>query len=316
MEKIYRIGIIGLGVVGERLLKQFQEHPRMKVVAYCEPNAERMDEIINTYGQATKYADFQKLNRDPEVDVVYVAVPPKFHHEITLDAIENGKHILCEKPLANSEEEAKEMYEKAEAANIVNAINFPLPYQPQLSQMRKVIDQGELGEIQRVEFQMYFPRWPRAWQQNNWIASREQGGFIREIAPHYLHFVSRLLGMPDHVQSFVDYPSDSTLCENGFISKMKVNGIPFLINGLSNVGQKEHLSLKVFGDKSVLELRNWRELFIETEEGDQRQIEVDVEHPNSLIQELELALAQKEHQLVTFKEGYFIQQLLEKILKG
>lgn len=315
MNKVYQVGIIGLGVVGERVLKQFIDHPRFKVTDYCEPNEQRLDHIQKKYGEVQTHASHSDLLNQDHVDLVYLAVPPKFHHEIALNIISHNKHILCEKPLANSTDEAREMYEAAENKGVINAMNFPLPYHHEFLKMKEVIAQGQLGEIKRVEFHMYFPEWPRAWQQNNWIATREQGGFIREIGPHYLHLTTRLIGIPSCRQSFVDFPADPKKSEVGFMARLNIENIPVLFNGVSEVGQKEYLSYKIYGEQAVLELRNWRELYIRTKEKGKEKINVNINQHVSLMDELANALDGKEAQLVTFEEGYQVQKVLEDILK-
>ncbi|WP_279401938.1 Gfo/Idh/MocA family protein [Piscibacillus salipiscarius] len=224
------------------------------------------------YGEREVYQSHSDLLKNDQIDLIYLAVPPKLHHPIALNIISYGKHILCEKPLANSTEEAYEMYEAAENKGVINAMNFPLPYQDEFSMMKSMVERQVLGEIKRVEFHMYFPEWPRAWQQNSWIGTREQGGFIREIGPHYLHLTSRLVGLPELEHSFVDYPHDSLKSENGFVVKLNINDVPVLFNGLSNIGQKEHMSYKIFGSKAVLELRNWRELILRTKDHDKEKV--------------------------------------------
>ncbi|TFB12833.1 Gfo/Idh/MocA family oxidoreductase [Filobacillus milosensis] len=316
MDKAYKVGIIGLGVVGERVLKQFLSHPRFDVLAFCEPNQARLKDIQDQYGQVLTYSSDDELLKNDDIDLVYLAVPPKFHHAIALNIIAHGKHILCEKPLANSEKEAREMFEAAENKGVVNAMNFPLPYHAEFFKMLEILEAGQLGDIQRIEFNMFFPEWPRAWQQNNWIATREQGGFIREIGPHYLHLISRLAGIPKYVQSFVDYPEDPSLSENGFTARLMVDQTPVLFNGVSNVGQKEDLSLKLYGNKAVLELRNWRDLFIGTREKNLERIETSNTSTKNLMEELVKALDGHDAHLITFEEGYHIQKLLENIINS
>ncbi|RPF52256.1 Gfo/Idh/MocA family protein [Aquisalibacillus elongatus] len=315
MNKVYQVGIIGLGVVGERLLKQFVDHPRYEVVGYCEPNQTRLQEINEKYGEVTTYPSHQELLKNDEIDLVYLAVPPKFHHEIALNIIAHNKHILCEKPLANNINEAKEMYDSAENAGVVHAMNFPLPYQEAYFKMEQLLDEKALGELQRIEFNMHFPTWPRAWQQNSWIATREQGGFIREIGPHYLHLISRLIGQPSYIASHVDYPLDERASELGVMARLLVNEqIPFLFNGLSEIGQKEHMSLKILGEKAVLELRNWRVLYLRDRENDQSKVELTHLESLNLLDELAKKLDGEDAHLVSFEEGYQVQKVLEAIL--
>jgi predicted dehydrogenase len=309
-----RVGVIGLGAIGERVIHKFIQHPETEVVAVCDVNEDRLTSIKEKYNVGT-YTNYQDMLQDESLSLVYLAVPPKYHHRIALDVIAAKKNLLCEKPLANSIVEAEEMVAAAEEAKIVNAINFPMVYSNVFQKFKELILSGKIGHVNRVEVHMHFTTWPRAWQQNEWIASREQGGFIREVGPHYIQMLLEVFGGVENIQSFVDYPEDPTLCEKGFVSRMKLqNGTTVLFNGLSGIGQKEHISFKVFGDRGTIDLTNWSVLSIS--EGDstpavyplQRVEEID------LVAELVKAMGGENGQLVSFKEGYEVQLVLEKLL--
>jgi predicted dehydrogenase len=309
-----RVGVIGLGAIGERVIHKFIQHPETEVVAVCDVNEDRLTSIKEKYNVGT-YTNYQDMLQDESLSLVYLAVPPKYHHRIALDVIAAKKNLLCEKPLANSIEEAEEMVAAAEEAKIVNAINFPMVYSNVFQKFKELILSGKIGHVNRVEVHMHFTTWPRAWQQNEWIASREQGGFIREVGPHYIQMLLEVFGGVENIQSFVDYPEDPTLCEKGFVSRMELqNGTTVLFNGLSGIGQKEHISFKVFGDRGTIDLTNWSVLSIS--EGDstpavyplQRVEEID------LVAELVKAMGGENGQLVSFKEGYEVQLVLEKLL--
>ncbi|MFD2443954.1 Gfo/Idh/MocA family protein [Bacillus sp. CGMCC 1.16607] len=309
-----KVGIIGLGAIGERVLNKFLNHPMTEVVAACDTSIDRLHNINKKYNLQT-YQDYKEMLNNDSINLVYLAVPPKYHHRIALDVIEAKKHLFCEKPLANSIIEAEEMTTAAENAHIVNALNFPMPYSNVFQKFKEKITNGEIDEVIRVDVQMQFTTWPRSWQQNDWIASREQGGFIREVGPHYIQMIQEVFGDLKNIQSFVDFPEDPSLCEQGFIARMELaNGTPVLFNGLSNLGQKEHISFKVYGKKGTVDLINWSELFVST--GDfapaiyplQREEEID------LIGELIKAINGENAKLVSFREGYNVQRVLESLL--
>ncbi len=111
---------------------------------------------------------------------MYVGVPPLYHSEIVVEAINAKKHVLCEKPMAATLEDATKMFnalKKARQASIckknwayrldagiVAAINFPMQYVPAVYKCRDMINSGFIGEVRRVELVFRFPNWPRAWQ--------------------------------------------------------------------------------------------------------------------------------------------------------
>jgi predicted dehydrogenase len=309
-----RVGVIGLGAIGERVIHKFIQHPETEVVAVCDVNEDRLTSIKEKYNVGT-YTNYQDMLQDESLSLVYLAVPPKYHHRIALDVIAAKKNLLCEKPLANSIVEAEEMVAAAEEAKIVNAINFPMVYSNVFQKFKELILSGKIGHVNRVEVHMHFTTWPRAWQQNEWIASREQGGFIREVGPHYIQMLLEVFGGVENIQSFVDYPEDPTLCEKGFVSRMELqNGTTVLFNGLSGIGQKEHISFKVFGDRGTIDLTNWSVLSIS--EGDSTPVVYPLQRVEEidLVAELVKAMGGENGQLVSFKEGYEVQLVLEKLL--
>lgn len=182
-----RVGVIGLGVMGGRLLDKMAVHPGMTVAAVCDTSKERVEATLTRLEGARGYSQWQELVGDADLDLIYVAVPPKFHHSIVLGALQAGKHVLCEKPLANSLEEAREMRDAAAAAGVAHAMNFPTYYKNVFADLTARVRRGDLGTLRRIEVTTRFPQWPRPWQQVPWLGQREQGGFVREVVPHYLH---------------------------------------------------------------------------------------------------------------------------------
>lgn len=93
-----RVGIIGLGVIGEELVHAFLKHPETEVAAVCDVVKERAQLLSQRLNGIAWYTDYRELLQKANIDLVYVAVPPKYHHAVALDVLASGKHILCEKP--------------------------------------------------------------------------------------------------------------------------------------------------------------------------------------------------------------------------
>lgn len=204
MKKIYNVGIVGLGVVGQRLISEFKKSASIQIVALCDFNAEIVERTAQEYGDCHCFTDYRELLRLEEVDFIYVAVPPAVHYEVVMAAFQQNKHVLCEKPLANSEQEAEEMLTEAERSGLIHAMHFPLVYEKAFATIERKLKEGDFGEVRRITLKMHFDKWPRSWQQTKWINSRHQGGFIREISPHYLQMILHFFGQVTEVFSNVD----------------------------------------------------------------------------------------------------------------
>lgn len=314
MEKIMNIGIIGAGVVAERVINAAKIHPRANIKSIYDVNTDRLLEIASKYNIKAATSQSELLS-DNTIDIIYLAVPPKYHNPIALDIFKSGKQFICEKPLANSTDEAKEMFELSKDTNIVCAMNFPTIYSKAFAKLESLLNEGLIGDLVKVEFQGYFTQWPRAWQQNNWISTREQGGFVREIVTHYIQIIQRLFGDIENIHSFIGYPEDLTLSETDIIAKCDISGIPVLINAVAGIGMKEELNLKIFGSEGVIYLKDWRELWVS--KVDMIMERVEITETNGLVELLNnvfKAIDGEESNIVDFYEGYKTHKVIEKLL--
>lgn len=310
-----RVGVIGVGGVGELLLKEFLNHPGSDVVGIYDTNPSRMNEISEKYNVPI-FNHYIDLIEDERINFVYIAVPPKYHHTIAIEAMKRNKHVICEKPLANSIEEAEDLFSIANERNIIHVMNFPTIYRQCFLTLQEYLSKGYIGELQRVEIQCYFPEWPRQWQQNSWIRSKEQGGFIREVFPHYIQMVQMLFGEIDIQYSSVKFPEDPELCETSFLAHGEVKGhIPVLFNGIAGIGQMEDIKFSILGSEGVITLENWRTLSIKTRNRASETIALSESyHLQTFIDEIIKKLNNEDSSVITFREGLEVQRVLENLL--
>ncbi|MCH1625585.1 Gfo/Idh/MocA family protein [Ferdinandcohnia quinoae] len=313
MKKI-RVGVIGLGAIGERLIKGFTAHEKTAVMAVVDTNSSRAKEVAGKLGGISWYNNHLEMLEQQALDIVYVAVPPKFHHKIVLDVIEKGIHVLCEKPLANSVSEAREMMERAETAGIIHAMNFPLNYSPEVFTLEKLLKDKYIGDLRRVELTMHFPEWPRPWQRNEWVGEREQGGFVLEVGVHFIQLTNRLFGNITYLHSQLELPENREKCETGVIANLEIcDGTPFTINGISKIAGEERIAYTIYGTEGTLSLVNWSQL-----EGGKlgekiEPIQAETSGNMTLISSLVHAIEGMPAEIFNFKVGYDAQLVLEKV---
>lgn len=309
-----KVGVIGLGAVGERLIKIMQERDDIVLAAFCDTSEDRLAHMTETYKVNETYTDYEELLVMPEIDAVYVAVPPKYHEKIVLRAVETGKHILCEKPLANSVTEAKRMADAVNNSELVHAMHFPLNYQGGINRFEQLVQEGGYGEICRLNLKMHFPHWPRLWQQNDWVGKREQGGFVLEVGVHWIQLMQRVFGEITEVKSKLQFPEDPEACETGIIAEMKfADGAEVLIDGLSNIAGEEQLEFGVYGTEGTLMIRNWRELFAGKNGGALKPVNGEDTENKDLIGEFVKAVQGEPAQIYDFAAGYKAQVVLEAL---
>jgi len=172
------IGIVGCGVIGNRLAAAIDSHDRYELAAACDLDADRAASLAADHGTArtATTTDHEALVETDGLDAVYVGVPPLAHREVVADALAAGRHVICEKPIAADTETGREMTALAEETDRVTAVNLPFRYTPGFVRLREAVADGEVGDPRRIELRFRFPEWPREWQDVAWLESRDQGG--------------------------------------------------------------------------------------------------------------------------------------------
>lgn len=302
------IAIIGAGIVGERIIRQIQQGKGVNIVAVYDESPARLQHVKDTYNVPVSDSLDEVLYSNAEW--IYIGTPPAAHASIAKKAADAGLNILSEKPLAHNVEAGEQMVASINENKVSSAMHFPLMYSAPVHEMAKRVKSGSIGDINRIELQTVFPVWPRPWQQTPWIGSRLEGGFIREVFPHYLQLIERVFGTIEINAHHVKYPEDPELCETGLIALGTVNGqIPLMLTGLSGVGQKELLQFKVYGSKGVLTLENWSQLFLAEPDSDRIEL-LDFENVPGLFDELKTMSTA----LVPFEEGLTVQRLIDQLV--
>lgn len=308
-----RVGIIGLGAIGQRLIQGFQRFAGDTVIRFvCDVNGDLAAKTASDLGGIPWSTDYRSMLEGDQVDLVYVAVPPKFHHQIALDVIAAGKHILCEKPLALTFDEAKAMTEQVKAAGVVHALNLPLHYSPGPGFFGAKLAEGYIGELRRVEIDLVFPQWPRAWQMTPWVGGREQGGAIREVGPHLFNQVLRHFGPVKRVRANMEYPADPQASENGALGVLELaTGHLVSVNLKCNLPRPETVSLTAYGAKGALGMVEWVQPVGVQGQGPLERLPMDAPAPLGLIPNLVKALRGEPADLCGFEAGLAIQGVLD-----
>ncbi len=192
-----RIGIIGVGGIGEVHLKAYMQNPDVEVVALADPNEARLGQIATAYGVASKFTDYRDLVARDDIDAVSVATPNHMHNPVTIAALENSKHVLCEKPLARSGAEAEAMVRAATAAGRVLQVAFNHRQRGDVQVLKNYIASGGLGRIYHAK-----ASWMRRAGipgMGGWFTSREMagGGPLIDLGVHVLDMALYLLGEPE-----------------------------------------------------------------------------------------------------------------------
>lgn len=141
------IGIIGYGYWGPNLVRNFAETPGVRVAAVSDLRADRLAAVSARYPGVATTTSVQELIDNPAVDAVAIATPVFTHFDLAMKALKAGKHVLVEKPLASSLEQATQLIEEAEKRGLVLMVDHTFVYTGAVRKIRQMVQGGELGDI-------------------------------------------------------------------------------------------------------------------------------------------------------------------------
>jgi predicted dehydrogenase len=146
-----RAAVVGAGYWGPNLARNFAASGDWELVAVCDTDMDRATALAGRTGAGAAVASVDELLAEHDVDAVAVATPARTHHPVAMAAIAAGKHVLVEKPLADTVERGREMVEAAAAAGTVLMADHTYCYTPAVTRIRDLVAAGELGEILYVD---------------------------------------------------------------------------------------------------------------------------------------------------------------------
>lgn len=213
-----KIGLIGCGVIGSYHAPRIAEIPQAKIAAAVDIIPERAQKIAKEYG-CQAFTDYRDCL--DSVDAVWVCTPPDTHKEITVNCLNAGKHVFCEKPMALSLEDADEMIDTAKKQNRILAIGYCLRFLPWAKKCKELVDSGELGKITMA--------WITRMSDmpgTEWLRYQERsGGMLTEQTTHNLDWMRYVVGDVAEVTGMAKTAlPDVTIRDNVAASVRFVNG--------------------------------------------------------------------------------------------
>jgi predicted dehydrogenase len=149
-----RFGVIGVGLWGEVHAEIYAHHPYAVLAAVCDLDSRRAGRVAERYGAERVYTDYRELAADPGIDAVAVVTPDFAHRDPIVAAAEAGKHVITEKPLATTREDAEAIVKAVRKAGITFMVDFHARWNPPLAIARQNIAEGKLGRIVSAYFRL------------------------------------------------------------------------------------------------------------------------------------------------------------------
>ncbi|TRZ38973.1 gfo/Idh/MocA family oxidoreductase [Niallia circulans] len=258
-----KIGVIGCGSIAQhRHLQEYSWNKAVEIVAVCDINEERALEIGKEYS-AKAYTDYKELLADKDIDAVSVCTPNYLHAPISIDALNAGKHVLCEKPMATSSEEAAQMIEAAEKNGKKLMIGHNQRFVKSHQKARELIQSGAVGKI--YSFRSAFGHGgPEQWSvdgKESWFFQKEKAfiGAMGDLGVHKTDLLRYVLGeefvevgafVETNAKDFADV-DDNAVCvlktESGIIGTLAASWA---------YTSKEDNSTVIYGEKAILRLED------------------------------------------------------------
>jgi predicted dehydrogenase len=176
------VAIVGAGYWGPNLLRNFMKHRGADVRWMCDLDVERARSVVGRYSMVAVTDDYEQVLADPTVEAVVIATPAGSHATLAIAALEAGKHVLVEKPLATSVPDGRKMIEKAAERGLVLMCDHTYCYTPAVLKIRELVQQGSIGDIQYIDS-----------VRINLGLIRPDADVIWDLAPHDLSILDFIL---------------------------------------------------------------------------------------------------------------------------
>ena len=275
MEPQLNVAVIGTGV-GRYHMQDYVACPNVNLLAVCDLNREEAEYFAKEYGARHVFTDYRDLWKLEELDAISVAIPNNLHAPVTIEALEHGLHVLCEKPMATSLEDARRMVETAERVGRRLMICMSRRFRDASLTLRGMVERGELGEIyyarstwirRRGVPVIHFPP-GGSMGRGDWFVKRDEagGGALFDIGVHMFDLAWWLMGSPKPVSV------SAATYRKLWIEEFARRGIRFDVDELASAlvrfengatafldvswaaNQADEVNVRVFGTKAGLQV--------------------------------------------------------------
>ncbi|MBW3624229.1 MAG: Gfo/Idh/MocA family oxidoreductase [Armatimonadetes bacterium] len=196
LSRTYRLGMIGYGDYATFLIQTWRSLPKVEIAAIAGRTEDAVKQSAEELGIPKCYSgedSAEELIADPDLDIVVIATPPFTHAEMAERALRAGKHVLCEKPLAITADDAGRVCRAVKETGNRLAMGFVLRYDPLFDRLKRLVDERVFGELHRIDFQNFAG--DEALPPDHWFWDvSKSGGILVEHGVHFFDIYTWLLG--------------------------------------------------------------------------------------------------------------------------
>jgi predicted dehydrogenase len=265
MSERVRVGVIGTSWFTDVFhLSNLKCHPRAELAAICGRNRDRAKEMAKKHGIPLVFTDYREMIEKGNLQAIVIVTPDDLHYPMTMDALEAGLHVLCEKPLALNATQAREMYEKAEAVGVKHMVYFTYRWSPHYRYLKELVDQGYIGRCFDCDIRYlagHGRRTAYAWRFDRQRANGVLGDFGSHMIDLAQWYVGDIARVSARLSTFVNRPAtdgqpldsanDAAIVtlqfRNGAQGTIRVSAVAHV----ADRGQEQHITLH--GESGTLE---------------------------------------------------------------
>jgi predicted dehydrogenase len=249
MDRKIRVAVVGASF-GENHIQGFQQCPEIEVFAICRRQKELAKQLAQKYQIRRYYTDFDEMIQSKDIDVVSLAVPNYLHHPMALSALDHGKHVVCEKPLALNLDQATEMAKEAKQKGLIHMTVFNFRFVPTIFRMKELVDEGEVGSISHIFFNWFTNGRRDRDSSFSWRFVKAEAGFgaLGDMGVHGIDLIHWIFGDLKKVVSHIAVHLPEHKTDNGKYKKTEVeDSCSFLGEMMSGAQVIFHVSSVVGG---------------------------------------------------------------------
>ena len=313
------MAVIGLGVVGRRMIEQVGLHRGWRVAAAYDADPVVRAALHKAYPDLPVVDSAAAAIGQAGVDLVYVAVPPLFHHDLVLQAIAARRAVLCEKPLGIDLAQSQQLAHAMNQSGLPQAVNFVFSSSAAVDSLAQGLQKPGF-DLRAIEIRLHFKEWPRDWQRGaTWLTQSDQGGFVREVLSHFVYLLLRLRG-PVILRAAQVSSATAGAAEFCAQALLDSAGVPVSVSGVVGGSGPDVVEARFMGASQAYVLSDWYHL-----------AHHDALHPQGLavaglpqeprvatyqrqLDQLLALLQRRSHSLASFDAALAVQVLIEGLL--
>jgi predicted dehydrogenase len=149
-KRMIKVGVVGCGYWGPNLVRNLRQASDCQLKVMCDASESRLTHMRRLYPEVATTRQYEDLLQDRDLDAVVIATPVRFHHSMAKAALEAGKHVFIEKPMARTGAEAQELVTLAREQGLILMVGHTFLFSPAVRRMKEIIDAGDIGQVQYI----------------------------------------------------------------------------------------------------------------------------------------------------------------------